>query len=124
MNQQNTQKLFDEFAFFHPEKGPQETLMGFGFECGDGWFDLIYRLCEDLVDMEVPEDFEVLQVKEKFGGLRFYVNGATEDVMDRINKAEEESYSICENCGEPADGPERMKGWVSTVCEKCKPQYT
>ncbi|MCA1806515.1 MAG: hypothetical protein LC687_01425 [Actinobacteria bacterium] len=120
MNQQNTKSLFENFAFFRPDKSLQETLMSFGFECGDGWFDLIYKLCEDLADMELPMDFEVIQVKEKFGGLRFYINGATEDVFDRINKAEEESYTICENCGEPSEGPERTKGWVSTLCETCK----
>lgn len=123
MNQQNTQNLFNSFSFFHPEKSARESLMCFGFECSDGWYDLIYRLCQDLAQMNPPEDFEVIQVKEKFGGLRFYVNNATEAMYDRINAAEEESYHICENCGAPSEGPERLRGWVSTVCETCKPQY-
>jgi len=66
MNPELEQKFFDRFKFFHPEKSPKETLMCFGFECSDGWFQLIWDLCEDLEKI-VPEDFEVIQVKEKFG---------------------------------------------------------
>lgn len=45
--------------------------MGRGFEHGDGWFDLVWRLCEDLeplvarLEKETGQQFQVLQVKEK-----------------------------------------------------------
>ena len=121
MNEQNTAKLFNDFSFFHPEKGPQETLMCFGFEVGDGWFDLIYKLCEDIKALNPPEDFEVIQVKEKFGGLRFYCNSATKEIHDRINIAEEKSYHICEGCGvDVPEGPVRDRGWIVTLCTACK----
>lgn len=120
MNQQNTQKLFNDFSFFYPERPATEALMCFGFECGDGWYDLIYRLCEDIKAVNPPETFSVFQVKEKFGGLRFYVDGATDEIYNLINKAESDSYRICEQCGAEAGGPKKIKGWVRTLCEQCE----
>ena len=89
-----------------------------------GWFDLIWKLCEDLEGMYkhlviIPEEpFQVLQVKEKFGGLRFYVGGCCSDEMfKRILKAEHDSFSICENCGK--EGCLRTEGWAKTLCSEC-----
>lgn len=45
------------------------------FECASGWNDLIEQLLTELVEIIPPElhgRFEVRQIKEKFGGLRFY----------------------------------------------------
>lgn len=124
MNNENTAKLFERFKFFHPERPLTEALMAFGFECGDGWFDLIWKLCEDIEKMlptmvSIPEEpFEVVQVKEKFGGLRFYVTNANSEILDRISKAEAESYKTCEVCGAP--GQPNNAGWITTLCEKCR----
>jgi hypothetical protein len=76
MNKSNTEKLFNRFSMFHPELPITESLMSFGFEVNDGWYDLIYELCNDLENIGKEEkiDILVLQVKEKFGGLRFYIN--------------------------------------------------
>jgi hypothetical protein len=102
MNEKNTKKLFDRFKFFKPKRPMTEGLMCFGFACGDGWFDLIWKLCEDIEKLDPSPEFEVLQVKEKFGGLRFYPMGvAKEETWNRINEAENESYKICEVCGKP-----------------------
>ncbi len=134
------QKLFDRFNFFHPEK-ITTSLMCFGFECNDGWFDIIWDLCEDIERLLKKSniDIEVIQVKEKFGGLRFYWNfigdfleiegedeGALTDEADRIyndiesliKKAEEISYQTCEVCGKP--GKPIRGGWITTLCEECK----
>ena len=60
-----------------------------GFEHGDGWFDILWRVCEDLeplvAEFEVAggPKFEVLQVKEKFGGLRFDVTHANDAIRQR-----------------------------------------
>ncbi len=45
-----------------------------GFTHEDGWFDILWRLCVDLEPLVTELEraggpkFEVLQVKEKFGG--------------------------------------------------------
>lgn len=60
---------------------------------------------------------KVFQVKEKWGGLRFYLNGGTEEMQAAINKAEKESLQICEICGMP--GRIRNNGWTVTLCDRC-----
>jgi hypothetical protein len=61
------------------------------------------------------EDLPVIQqIKEKFGGLRFYVNRGGDDVSNYISFAEQMSYKTCEICGHP--GERRNTGWVKTLC--------
>jgi hypothetical protein len=60
---------------------------------------------------------EVIQVKEKFGTLRFYINEGTDDIHRRIAKAEIESATICEATGKP--GKLRTDiGWHRTLCDE------
>ena len=87
----------------------------FGIECGDGWFDLIDRLCEDI--LKVDPTTVATQVKEKYGTLRFYVSSAEDEVFDLIDEAEDASSEICEECGEP--GKIEGKMWFKTLCKKC-----
>lgn len=88
--------------------------------CSEGWDDLIRRLHNRMVGID--PGYRAVQVKEKFGGLRFYVvfsEGLDQMLRDRayefIREAAEESYRTCEVCGEPGelnDGP-----WYRTLCE-------
>lgn len=81
-----------------------------------GWEDLIMKLIKDIVKKGWNK--EICQVKEKYGGLRFYINGASDEVHDLINKAEDDSYEVCEWCGSK-DNVTQTSGWVTTLCEKC-----
>lgn len=56
-----------------------------------------------------------VQVKEKFGGLRFYVNSATDKQWSYINFAESMSCRTCEECGAP--GKRYTDGWERTLCD-------
>lgn len=85
--------------------------------CGDGWFDLIWNLCEQ-IEKIIPENFEVIQVKEKFGTLRFYADNNTKEIDKLIMEAEEKSAITCEVCGKP--GKLRREGWLSVKCEEHK----
>jgi hypothetical protein len=96
--------------------------MPWGFTHDDGWFDILWRLCEEL-EPSVAEfeqatgcQFEVLQVKEKFGGLRFYVNHKSDAIRQRIEAAIEESFHTCEVCGQP--GTLRQDGLIKTLCDE------
>jgi hypothetical protein len=84
------------------------------FECHEGWYPLIQKLIEDLI--KLGWDKQVTQVKEKFGGLRFYINEGSNEVHDRITKAEQESYTICEMCGTSGE-IRKDTGWYRTLCE-------
>jgi len=89
---------------------------GFDGRVGSGWIPLIDRLATDLIAMGWDRDLH--QIKEKFGGLRFYIGAGTPEMHKRIDQAERESFRTCEDCGEPgkAEGP----GWIRTLCKSCR----
>lgn len=60
-----------------------------------------------------------LQVKEKFGGLCFYVSGTTDEQSAFIHMAETMSYRTCEYCGTTKDARARNDRWVRTLCSDC-----
>jgi hypothetical protein len=103
----------------------------FGFECSEGWFELLYNLSaklEPLIEQyikeaEDPEDYpRAAQVKEKFGGLRFYMSHATEEMYKIIAEAERICWKICEDCGKP--GEISIDGyWYRTLCSDCIDKY-
>lgn len=82
---------------------------------GPGWHRLVDELIDDL--FELGWDGNLHQIKEKFGGLRFYIGCGSDEIFNRINKAEIESCKTCEVCGEP--GRNRYGGWAYTRCDKC-----
>jgi hypothetical protein len=96
---------------------------GMYFECGPGWEKLIRDLCQELEPIcqrqeASREEFILVatQVKEKFGGLRFYVHPFSEEVDVLIRKAEARSLLTCEVCG--SDGSMRSRGrWLRTLCK-------
>jgi len=85
------------------------------FEIGEGWYQLVKDLIEELI--ELGWDKQICQVKEKFGGLRFYINGGTKEIFNAISRAENKSYEICEMCGKP--GKERVGRWIKVLCDDC-----
>ncbi len=136
-----------------------QTAMCWGFDCGDGWYNIIDVLCgllssqynhekeryENLVEWKsnpgtypwvggkpitdeeiaqakarMEEEAEKVpvaaQVKEKFGGLRFYVDRASDKHYAYITFAESMSYHTCEECG--AEGKYYGIGWHRTLCDK------
>lgn len=101
-------KLFEEYG-----KSPKESCMAFGCDCGDGWFGLLDELCLKLSKYNVI----LVQVKEKWGGLRVYVHGGSEEVWDLLDRYEEKSYSVCEQCGK--EGKTREGSYVVTLCDNC-----
>lgn len=108
----------------------------FIFECGNGWAELIDNLCSLIINHEENKEnynkflekqgtprvpytpVQALQVKEKFGGLRFYVSGGDEYVRGLIDAFESQSYVTCETCGNK--GKRKNRGyWIVTSCDAC-----
>jgi hypothetical protein len=85
------------------------------FDVDSGWYPIIKDLIEDLI--KLGWDKQICQVKEKFGGLRFYINTGSDEIFKRIHLAENQSYEICETCGEKGDMRTDL-GWYSTLCNK------
>lgn len=91
-----------------------------GFAVGDGWFDIINMLCRNIQSHlkwkpEVPQ-VVALQVKEKFGTLRFYYEGGDDYIRGLTSMAEAMSEVTCEECGKP--GKLRHGGWIATLCDE------
>ena len=84
--------------------------------CPDGWNLLVKNLIQELIDNGWNR--ELCQCKEKFGGLRFYINGASKECHDIISKYENLSYETCERCGNP--GQPNDTGWITTLCDECR----
>ena len=123
MREELERKLVERWpGWFNVGGDVRHTLMTFGFQCGDGWFDLVWRLCEELGPLVIEYEkqtgsrFEVVQVKEKFGGLRFYVHGANDAIRQLIEATELESAQTCDVCGKP--GQRRGGGWIRTLCDE------
>ena len=205
MNRELTKKLCEKFPLIYRGRTQPITqnLMAFGFECGDGWYDLLYNLSEKLETITKDlskndkdshcancsclksehyacgtpkpgkcllvkkistkrvfrvfrakylwqrpfmwtaskiyrmleyckklffyklqvcwcEAFDptlplAVQVKEKYGTLRFYMHYSTEEMEDLINEAENVSAKTCETCGQ--SGVLRGPGWYFTACD-------
>jgi hypothetical protein len=94
-----------------------------GIEVGDGWFDLIDVLCDTIEShiSHLPEDLQnqiyAIQIKEKYGSLRFYMSHDTPFIDGAIAVAETMSLHVCEICGRP--GRQRLGGWIRTLCDGC-----
>lgn len=84
---------------------------------GDGWQPLIDE-CISICD-EAPE-WEIQQIKEKFGTLRFYFSHKGEgDWFERVYIVEGKSAHVCEECGEPGTIRQptgRAYGWLRCLC--------
>ena len=105
---------------------------GYWISCDSGWFDLIDDLDKKI--SHLAPNYEIHQVKEKYGTLRFYVGGpanskeAADIIDDLISYAEYLSKRICEVCGA---GTSRIRsryddsvktrgtGWYKTLCNDC-----
>jgi len=114
-------------------KNMQETCMCWGFECGDGWFNILDQLMSNIqhhidwnnqnFDKGYKQYKQVAQVtldqvKEKFGTLRFYYSGGDDIIDGMVRMAESMSGCTCEECGNI--GKSRGGGWIHTYCESCE----
>jgi hypothetical protein len=94
-----------------------------GFAVGKGWYPILERLCANIQqhiewanrESEVVPQVVVEQIKEKFGGLRFYYQGGDEQVHGMVRMAEAWADVACEECG--GIGKRRGGGWVRTLCD-------
>lgn len=123
-----------------------ETCMCWGFSCGDSWYQILDSLCGNIqshIDhVEKRRAYEVekgvngesgmprtphveqvvaVQVKEKFGGLRFYYNGGDEQIFGMVRMAESWASVTCEECGAP--GSIRHGGWIRTLFDTHEAEY-
>lgn len=124
MKKELQDKLFEKYPkiFRQKDLDKTQTCMCWGIECGDGWFALIDELCNNLqshIDNDKLQQIEAVQVKEKWGGLRFYTNNTNSIQLAIINFAESLSYKICEQCSSMDDVSLTQTSWKRSLCKKC-----
>lgn len=119
-------KLIEELSIkfkeeIHRIKYPFEL---FGIECSYGWYGLIlplYFAIQEYNDNKPEEErIYIDQIKEKFGGLRFYISNAPKEYQDWADRIEEESYKVCETCGSVTNVTTKGRNWITTQCDKCR----
>lgn len=114
------------FQHVGDEDGGRRLPIFYGLECGDGWLDIIdeaSKKIESYSNKKISEDstfkgFVAHQVKEKFGGLRFYVSKHDAVIDEIIIEAEKACAKTCETCGNP--GTVRRGGWLKNRCDDCE----
>lgn len=98
-----------------------DLLEKISFECGDGWYtilDELLSIAEWRNKKALCEPIKIIQIKEKFAGLRFYYNGGDEYFAGAVRMAESMADHTCEVCGSP--GERRSGTWLTTRCEEHK----
>lgn len=139
MNEDQEFIEYDQFSKRMEEKFPEMFGQPYGGFCvGKGWWPIVEKLCSQIDsytkwrtntreallkdnphDREVPDaitQVTVAQIKEKFGGLRFYYDGGDDHIAGMVRMAEIWAGDSCEECGAP--GVRRSGGWVRTLCDK------
>lgn len=112
---ERSEQLIERFPqlYIHPRWGKIQ------FEINNGWFDLILNLSleiEKCVNSSENKIWPVaMQVKEKFGGLRFYVDNSDDDIDNIIAKYENLSIETCDVCGKTGKR-ESVNRWLSVRC--------
>lgn len=95
---------------------------------GNGWYNTVHDVCRQIARYIPSKDWEgappkILQIKEKFGGLRIYVSNSDRYISGLILDAENKASITCEFCGtsNPDDDIKaRNNRWIKTLCAKCE----
>jgi hypothetical protein len=123
-NEHEEFKDYETFAKHMEETYPKmfEGKYG-GLAVGKGWWPILKTLCANIQqhtdwrnrESETVPQVIVEQIKEKFGGLRFYYQGGDEQVHGMVRMAEAWAANCCEECCAP--GIRRSGGWIRTLCD-------
>jgi len=139
MSPEKERELYAKYPRIFKQKNLSVTksCMGWGITCGDGWYHLVDRICQKIEELysQLPDKYKdeyfltASQVKQKFGGLRFYIDSDCHqlpkppqlDTLYRfIDEIDEESMQTCEECGAP--GKRVGRYWLAALCDKHQEQ--
>lgn len=130
---------YEEFEQRLKENYPKMFARPYGGICIDkGWWKILECLCDQIqahtewsnnirearlkdnpYNSTIPDavpQVVVAQIKEKFGGLRFYYEGGDTYIRGLVSMAEAWAANACETCGAP--GKSRSGGWIKTLCDE------
>ena len=87
-----------------------------------GWRESFgIKMCEEIKELLIKEnkfeEYQVMQIKEKFGELRWYGNYTSPELSKILDKYTKLSRFTCENCGQTAKYVSTP--WIYPICDKC-----
>lgn len=123
-------ELCERYPFLLPRDWEDKVPKGYDYsytkldEMPVGWrIAFGEQMCADIMEIlekeNTVEEYRVLQIKEKFGELRWYSNYYNEELENIIRKYTELSRETCIRCGKPAEF--MNAGWMSAFCGDCVP---
>lgn len=124
MTEIKEKQLYESYKYMFIGQDERNPFPMFGFECGDGWYNLLDNLMSKIKAIDVNKVTKVQQIKEKFGTLRFYYStdsNIDDEVSKFVNEAEETSAQTCETCGKP--GKVCGGGWLRCICPQCAKEH-
>lgn len=125
-NAELNEKLVEKFPYLRAQDWYGSPMDAYGYvELDDmpiGWrkafgWEMINEINEAIAADHIS-NYTILQIKEKFGGLRWYDNGHTDRIANIIHKYGELSEKTCVECGKPAKW--MTTDWICPFCDECK----
>ena len=128
-------ELMEKFPDLHSkDESGKVVAPSCGTSCPVGWQPLVTLLCKEIdsyikcpryqknpetneLETSYPKPLTIVQIKEKFGGLRFYADGGDAVVCGMIRFAEAVSFTVCQNSGNPGS-TKTIGGWLVTLSEE------
>lgn len=126
MRNELEKKLYDKYPHLFEQRhlNGYQTRMCDGCAHGDGWYNILDKMCIELIKIDTEKKISFSQIKEKFSTLRIYFDIKNEESKILYSKAnqiifaaETESCITCEECGKP--GNKRPGSWIRTLCDDC-----
>lgn len=131
MTQEENKRLVERFPFLLPKnRWTGEPVEDYDYSyteldsMPEGWrIAFGEQMCEEIqceldkLNPEEAKNFHIVQIKEKYGFLHFYVSSYNKQINDIIEKYAEMSKRICYNCGAPATRISTV--WICPWCDEC-----
>ena len=127
---EENEKLIEKYPFLKVKEAEYYNPISNRYEYGFTWLDDLEPgwkeafgecLCKELSNAikedSCEDEFEFVQIKEKYGSLRLYAVGYGDNTQEVLSKYEELSKYICGHCGKPAT--KITTGWYYPLCDEC-----
>jgi hypothetical protein len=119
------------YMFLRPDKIDKGFPIYHHFECNSGWHEMLFDLLKEVEKNDPLKIVRVLQIKEKFSTLRFYISfdhnevpkenisdDYVKEIYNIIRIYEQVSAFICELCGHYGRTVS-LNGWLRVLCKSC-----
>ena len=123
---------YEDFGKHLADTYPNIFMQPLWIACNEGWYDIIDSLSKKISETanKFPyRSMNVVQIKEKFGGLRYYLNYENmqdediQNIENIVREAENKSIKTCEDCAAEATLCSPRRYWMKTLCLQCQNRY-